>query len=70
VMLPLIFQIARHFNRNEPPPKRVALEDKLVRFEQSVGQARRSLADVAGQTHPIRDDDEKRDGKHRDDERR
>jgi serine/threonine protein kinase len=57
VMLPLVFQIARYFDRNQPPAKRAELEVKLVRFQHTVAEARRSLAYVAGQTHPIRDDE-------------
>jgi serine/threonine protein kinase len=57
VMLPLVFHIARRLERNQPPEKRAALEDDLSRFEATVAEARRSLAHVAGQTHPIRDDD-------------
>lgn len=56
VMLPLIFQIARHFNRNAPEPKRTRVEGDLKRFEQTVGEARRSLASVASHTHPMRDE--------------
>ncbi len=63
VMLPLIFQIARYFDREEPAAKRAELDEKLVRFEQNVTQARRSLAYVAGQTHPIRDADDEGPGK-------
>jgi serine/threonine protein kinase len=59
VMLPLIVQIARHFNRNAPEPRRQRLEADLDRFAQTVGDARRSLAYVASHTHPIRDDDER-----------
>jgi serine/threonine protein kinase len=56
VMLPLIFQIARHLDRNRPPEQRARLEASLQRFEQSVAEARRSMAYVAGHTHPIRDE--------------
>ena len=60
VMLPLVLHIARHFNRNAPAAKRARVEEELRQFEKSVVRTRRALAHVAGQTHPIRDDD--RDG--------
>jgi len=56
VMLPLVFQIARHFNRDAPEPKRTKLDGDLQRFERTVGEARRSLSYVASHTHPIRDE--------------
>jgi serine/threonine protein kinase len=58
LMLPLVLQIARHFSRNAPEPRRIKLADDLRRFEQSVSRTRRSLAHVASHTHPIRDDDQ------------
>ena len=58
LMMPLVFRLARHFSRKEPADKRAALETNLARFERTVVQTRRSLAFVAGKTHPIRDDDD------------
>lgn len=65
VLLPLVFHIARHFSRNEPAPKRAELEGNLDRFETTVGEARRSLAFVASETHPFREDEADRPSKPR-----
>lgn len=58
VLMPLVFQIARHFNRRQSPQRRAELEADLARVERTVVQTRRSLSFVAGKTHPIRDGDD------------
>lgn len=58
LMLPLIFQVARFFNRKESAERQTKLEGDLEKFESTVAEARRSLAHVAGSTHPIRDSDD------------
>ncbi len=55
LLVPLIFRLARHLSRNEARERKARLEDGLQRFETTVGQARRSLSFVAGETHPFRD---------------
>ncbi len=58
LLVPLIFRLARHVRRGEPAPRQAELEDDLQRFESTLSDARRSLAFVAGKTHPMRDDDD------------
>ena len=57
-LMPLILHLARHFSRNEPEPQRAALEANLEHMQVTVTEARRSLAYVARQTNPVRDEDE------------
>jgi len=65
LLMPLLFHLARHFGRKEPVAKRAELETNLARAKRTVIDARRSLAYVAGQTHPLRDGDEDDEAKER-----
>lgn len=56
-LLPLVFHLVRRFSHDDPPAKRAELEANLGRLKTTVIEARRSLSYVAGQTHPIRDND-------------
>lgn len=62
LLMPLMFRMARYFNREDPPQKRAELEINLARIEQTVVEVRRSLSFVAGKTHPIRDDKDEGQG--------
>lgn len=68
VMLPLILQIAQRLDRNQSPERVAQVDAEMQRFQRSVTAARRTMAHVAGQTHPFRN--ESRDDDHDDRSRR
>lgn len=56
VMLPLILQIAQRLDRHQSPERVAQVDANMQQFQRSVTKARRTMAYVAGQTHPLRNE--------------
>ncbi len=54
VMLPLIIQIAQRLDRHQSPERIAQVDANMQQFQRSVTKARRTMAYMAGQTHPLR----------------